>query len=127
MAGTLDQVSAALRDRYDVIREVGRGSMAVVYLAEDLKHRRKVAVKVLRPELAQGIGTERFLREIDLAARLNHPHIIPLFDSGKSDIWLFYVMPYIEGETLRSHLEVSKQLSIEESVHIATQVASALS
>ena len=91
----------ALADRYAVERELGRGGMATVFLAEDLKHRRPVAIKVLHPELAAAVGADRFLREIEIAARLQHPHILPLYDSGTAAGFLYYVMPYVEGESLR--------------------------
>jgi serine/threonine protein kinase/Tfp pilus assembly protein PilF len=116
----------ALADRYKVERPLGHGGMATVYLAEDLKHRRKVAVKVLRPELAAALGADRFLREIEVAAKLNHPHILALYDSGAADGFLFYVMPHITGESLRQRLERERQLSIDEALRITTQVASAL-
>src|SRR3989440_12483454 len=96
---------AALVDRYVIERELGRGGMATVYLARDLKHGRVVAIKVLRPELAAALGPERFLREIELAARLTHPHILALHDSGQAGGFLYYVMPYIEGESLRDRLQ----------------------
>src|SRR5213593_2320307 len=105
MADQLASLQAALADRYTIERELGRGGMATVYLAEDLKHHRQVAIKVLKPELAAALGPERFLREIELAARLTHPHIVPLHDSGEAAGFLFYVMPYIEGESLRERLE----------------------
>ena len=101
--------------------------MATVYLAEDLKHKRKVAVKVLRPELAATLGSERFVREIGNAARLTHPHILPLHDSGEADGFLFYVMPYIEGESLRERLDREGKLSVDEGIRLTDQVASALS
>ena len=116
----------ALADRYRIERELGAGGMATVYLAQDLKHDRKVAIKVLRPELAAVIGAERFLAEIKTTANLQHPHILPLFDSGAADGFLFYVMPFIEGETLRDRLNREKQLPIADAVRIATEVASAL-
>ncbi|NIM48257.1 MAG: protein kinase, partial [Gemmatimonadales bacterium] len=100
--------------------------MATVYLAEDLKHDRPVALKVMRPELSAVLGGERFLREIRIIARLSHPHILSLYDSGRSEGLLYYVMPYIEGESLRGKLKREKQLSIDESVMITSQVASAL-
>ena len=100
--------------------------MATVYLAEDLKHKRKVAVKVLRPELAAVLGAERFVQEIETTANLQHPHILPLFDSGEADGFLYYVMPYIEGETLRDKLNRETQLGIDEAVKITTDVADAL-
>src|SRR6476619_7677405 len=90
-----------INDRYRIEREIGRGGMAVVYLADDLRHGRKVAIKFIQPELAQAVGAARFLREIEIAARLTHPHIVPLFDSGETDGRLFYVMPFLEGESLR--------------------------
>ncbi len=94
----LDRLNAALADRYTIQREIGAGGMATVYLAHDLKHDRKVAVKVLRPELAAVIGAERFVREIKTTANLQHPHILPLFDSGEADSFLYYVMQFIDGE-----------------------------
>ncbi|UCG88365.1 MAG: protein kinase, partial [Gemmatimonadota bacterium] len=100
----LARLKAALRDRYAIERELGSGGMAIVYLAEDVKHHRKVAVKVLRPELAAALGSERFLREIEVTAGLTHPHILPLFDSGEADGFLYYVMPHIAGESLRQRL-----------------------
>ncbi len=96
-----DRLTAALADRYTIEGELGQGGMATVYLAQDLKHDRKVAVKVLRPELAAVIGAERFLQEIKVTANLQHPHILPLHDSGEADSFLYYVMPYVEGESLR--------------------------
>src|SRR5213595_1275156 len=100
MVDTFQQLRAALADRYAIEHELGRGGMATVYLAQDLKHRRLVAIKVLKPELAAALGPERFLREIETAARLNHPHILPLHDSGEATGLLDYLMPYREGETL---------------------------
>ena len=123
----LDRVTAALADQYAVVRELGHGGMATVYLAEDLKHRRHVAVKVLRPELAGALGPDRFLREIEIAARLDHPHILPLYDSGEVGGVLFYVMPYVEGESLRDRLNREKQLPTDEALQIAREVADALS
>jgi len=122
----LDQLTTALADRYRIERELGQGGMATVYLAHDVKHDRKVAVKVLRPELAAVIGAERFLSEIKTTANLQHPHILPLFDSGAADSFLFYVMPFVEGESLRDRLNREKQLPITDAVRIATEVASAL-
>ncbi|MDH4132491.1 MAG: protein kinase, partial [Gemmatimonadota bacterium] len=98
MTDPLPRLSAALADKYRLERELGQGGMATVYLAQDIKHNRRVAVKVLRPELAAVIGAERFLSEITTTANLQHPHILPLFDSGEADGFLFYVMPYVEGE-----------------------------
>jgi predicted ATPase len=122
-----DRLRTALAGRYHIDRELGRGGMATVYLAQDLKHDRPVAVKVLRPELAAGLGVDRFLREIKLAARLTHPHILPLHDSGEADELLFYVMPYLDGESLRDRLTREKQLPVEMAVQIAREVADALS
>src|SRR5260370_10341004 len=99
-----EALSAALGDRYRIERVLGRGGMATVYVAEDLRHSRQVAIKVLRPEVAAAIGAERFLREIAIAARLTHPHVLPLIDSGQADGSLYYVMPYVRGETLRERL-----------------------
>jgi len=121
-----DRLTAALSDRYRIERELGQGGMATVYLAEDLKHRRKVAIKVLRPELAAVLGVERFLQEIELTANLQHPHILTLYDSGQVEQQLFYVMPYIEGESLADRLARERQLSVEESVRITCEVADAL-
>jgi serine/threonine-protein kinase len=125
-ANQFDRLKAALADRYRIERELGHGGMATVYLAEDLKHHRKVAVKVLRPELAAVLGAERFVHEITTTAQLQHPHILPLFDSGTADGFLYYVMPYIHGETLRDKLNRETQLGIEEAVKITTEVADAL-
>jgi len=116
----------ALADRYTLEREVGRGGMATVFLAEDLKHRRKVAIKVLHAEIAAAIGPDRFKREIEIAARLQHPHILPLYDSGAAGSYLFYVMPFVEGESLRDRLNREKQLSQEDVVRITSEVANAL-
>jgi serine/threonine-protein kinase len=116
----------ALHDRYVLERELGRGGMATVYLARDVKHDREVALKVLRPELAAVLGAERFLQEIHISARLDHPHILTLIDSGESDGFVWYVLPFVRGESLRDKLTREQQLSIEEAVRIATQVASAL-
>ncbi len=121
-----DRLRAALADRYAILGELGAGGMATVYLAEDLKHHRKVAVKVLRPELAAILGGERFLKEIEVTANLQHPHILPLYDSGKADTFLFFVTPFIEGESLRDKLDRERQLSIEETVDIGRAIASAL-
>ncbi len=126
MPDSLDRLTAALADRYTIERELGAGGMATVYLAEDLKHKRKVAVKVLRPELAAVLGAERFVQEITTTANLQHPHILPLFDSGEADGFLYYVMPFIDGETLRDKLDRETQLSIDEAVRITCDVADAL-
>ena len=117
---------AAISDRYRIQREIGRGGMAVVYLAEDLRHKRSVAIKLVHPELAQAVGKERFLREIEIAAQLAHPHIVPLFDSGEIDGRLFYVMPFLDGESLRQRLDRERQLPIADAIEIARKVASAL-
>jgi len=122
----LDRLKTALADRYAIQEELGAGGMATVYLAEDLKHHRKVAVKVLRPELAAVVGAERFLHEIQIAAKLNHPHILTLIDSGEADGFLYYVMPYVQGESLRDKLQREKQLSVEEALTITQDVASAM-
>ncbi len=126
MTEVVGRLKAALADRYTIQRELGSGGMATVYLAEDLRHRRKVAVKVLRPELAAVIGAERFLAEIRTTANLQHPHILPLHDSGEAGSFLYYVMPFVEGESLRDRLRREKQLPIPDAVRIATEVASAL-
>jgi serine/threonine-protein kinase len=126
MAEITERLTVALADRYVIERELGAGGMATVYLAHDVKHERKVALKVLRPELAAVIGAERFLQEIKVTANLQHPHILPLHDSGEADSFLYYVMPYIEGETLRDLLDREKQLGMDEAVEIARDVASAL-
>jgi serine/threonine-protein kinase len=123
----LELLRAALSERYRIEREIGRGGMATVYLAEDLKHRRDVAIKVLNPELAAGLGHARFLREIEIAAGLSHPHILPLYDSGESAGFLYYVMPFVEGESLRSRIQREKQLSIPDTVAIGRAIAGALS
>jgi serine/threonine-protein kinase len=121
-----ERLKAALADRYELLRELGEGGMATVYLAEDLKHRRKVAVKVLKPELAAVVGGDRFLAEIETTANLQHPNILPLFDSGEADGFLFFVMPFVEGETLRDRLDREKQLPVGDAVRIATDMAEAL-
>jgi serine/threonine-protein kinase len=126
MPELLGRLQSALADRYRLDREIGAGGMATVYLAEDVRHDRRVALKVLRPELAAVIGAERFLAEIKLTANLQHPHILPLFDSGEADGYLFYVMPFIEGETLRDRLNREKQLPVADAVRITTEVAAAL-
>jgi len=125
-ADAIPRLNAALEGRYLIESDLGEGGMATVYLADDLKHERKVALKVLKPELAAVVGAERFLAEIKTTANLQHPHILPLFDSGEADGFLFYVMPYIEGETLRERIEREKQLSVDEAVALARKVADAL-
>ncbi len=127
MADTSARLTQALADRYAIERELGRGGMATVYLAEDLKHHRKVAIKVLAPDLAANVGAERFLREIGITATLNHPHILPLYESGEADGFLYYVMPFVEGESLRGRLDREKQLPVGEAMHIAREIADALS
>src|SRR5213082_1865508 len=122
-----DRLTAALAGRYVIERELGSGGMATVYLAHDVKHHREVALKVLRPELAAALGPDRFLREVEIAARLNHPHILALYDSGEADGFLFYVMPHIKGESLRVKLERERQLPLVEALAITRHVASALS
>jgi serine/threonine-protein kinase len=119
-------IAAALADRYRIERELGQGGMATVYLAQDLKHDRKVAVKVLKPELAAVLGAERFLAEIKVTANLQHPNLLPLFDSGAADGFLYYVMPYVEGETLRSRLDRESQLPVDETIRLVTLMAGAL-
>jgi serine/threonine protein kinase len=129
-----DRLRSTLADRYDVEREVGRGGMATVYLAHDRKHDRQVALKVLHPDLAASLGPDRFLREIQIAARLQHPHILPLYDSGRtgrqagesSGDFLYYVMPFVEGESLRDRLNHEGQLPVEDAVKIGRDIAAAL-
>ena len=120
------RLAAALGDRYRIERELGQGGMATVYLAEDLKHRRRVAIKVLHPELSAVIGGDRFLAEIRVTANLQHPHILGLIDSGEADGLLYYVMPFVAGESLRNRITRDKQLPVEEAVRLAREVASAL-
>ena len=127
MSDILDRLRSALASSYAIERELGQGGMATVYLAEDLKHHRKVAVKVLKPELAAAVGHERFLREITTTANLRHPHILPLYDSGEADDFLYYVMPYVEGESLQTRLAREKQLPLDDALQIAREVADALS
>ncbi len=127
MTDQLDTLKSALADRYTIERQIGAGGMATVYLAEDLKHKRKVALKVLRPELAESVGAERFVREIEIAAGLSHPHILPLYDSGQASGILFYVMPYVEGESLRQKLDREGTLPVEEVIRLTDEIASALS
>ncbi len=126
MTGVLERLTAALSDRYRLDRELGAGGMATVYLAHDLKHERDVAIKVLHPDLGAALGGERFLTEIRTTARLQHPHILPLLDSGDADGLLYYVMPLVTGETLRARLERERQLPIADALRIAREVASAL-
>ena len=126
MGVQLDRLKAALADRYAIDEEIGSGGMATVYLAEDLKHHRKVAVKVLRPDLAATLGPDRFLREIEVAAQLHHPHILPLYDSGDADGFLYYVMPYEEGQSLREKLAREGELPVPEAVRVLKDVVDAL-
>ena len=122
----LEQLSAALGDRYRVERKLGEGGMATVFLTEDLKHHRHVAVKLLKPELSAILGGDRFLREIEIAATLQHPHILPLYDSGQAGGLLYYVMPFVEGESLRQRLDREQQLPVGDALQIAREVGSAL-
>ncbi len=126
MTEITERLASALADRYTIQEELGAGGMATVYLAEDLKHERKVAVKVLRPDLAAALGSERFLREIKIAAQLHHPHILPLHDSGEADGFLYYVMPYEEGQSLRERLAKEGELPIAEAVRLLRDVVDAL-
>jgi len=126
MTNVLERLTDALAGRYSVESEIGRGGMATVYLAEDVRHRRKVAIKVLHPELASAIGVGRFLKEIEIVAGLTHPHILTLIDSGEADGLLYFVMPFVEGESLRSRLGREKQLPVDDAVRIAREVAEAL-
>ena len=126
MSEITERLKAALSDRYAIEREIGSGGMATVYLAEDLKLHRKVAVKVLRPELGAALGPERFLREIEIAAQLHHPHILPLHDSGEADGFLYYVMPFEEGQSLREKLAKEGELPIAEAVRLLRDVVDAL-
>lgn len=126
MSNRLEDLKAALEGRYEIEKELGHGGMATVYLARDVKHNREVAVKVLRPDLAEALGAERFLREIEIAANLHHPHILPLYESGNSEGFLYYTMPFVEGESLRDRLDREKQLPVEDAQQIAGEVADAL-
>src|SRR2546421_10594259 len=120
-----ERLRAALADRYALERELGRGGMAVVFPACDVRHDRPVDIKVLRQEIAAALGAERFLREIQIAAKLHHPHILPLYDSGAAGELLYYVMPYVEGESLRQRLERERQLPVDEALAITRQGAGA--
>ncbi|MBA3658729.1 MAG: protein kinase [Gemmatimonadales bacterium] len=126
MPDAIERLRTALVRRYAIEREIGRGGMAYVYLARDLQHQRPVAVKLLRPELAASLGNDRFLREIRIAAALTHPHIVPLYDSGEVDDLLYFIMPYIEGESLRERLRKTRPLPVDQAVHLARDVAAAL-
>src|SRR5881396_101424 len=120
------QLNAALAGRYRVEREIGQGGMATVYLAHDLRHQRRVALKVLNPELGAVLGVERFLAEIRVTANLQHPNLLPLFDSGEAEGLLYYVMPFVEGESLRARLDREKQLPLDEAIRISVAIANAL-
>src|SRR3954467_6977802 len=126
MTDVQSHLTIALADRYRVQRELGEGGMATVYLAQDLKHDRRVAIKVLKPELAVVIGADRFLREIRTIAHLQHPHILGLIDSGEVGGTAYYVMPFVEGESLRDRLRREKQLPVADAARIATEIAAAL-
>src|SRR5437868_2494909 len=126
MSDNISRLATALKNRYEIERELGSGGMATVYLAKDIRHDRDVAIKVLHPDLGAALGSERFLSEIKTTAKLQHPHILPLLDSGDADGLLYYVMPYVTGETLRDRLEREGQLSINEAIRIAKETASAL-
>src|SRR5262245_19669766 len=117
------RLEASLRATYQLERELGSGGMAVVYLARDARHKRRVALKVLRPEISAVVGPERFLREVETLANLTHPHILPLHDSGEVDGLLYFVMPYVEGESLRERLLREKQLPLDDALRIAREVA----
>src|SRR5512141_1310532 len=121
-----ERLTSALHGRYRIERELGQGGMATVFLAEDLRHGRRVALKVLDPEVASAIGPERFLREIETVAKLSHPHILTLHDSGQADGLLFYVMPYVTGEALRQRIERDQQLPLEDALRITREIADAL-
>ena len=126
MSDVLPRLTTALESRYRVVREVGVGGMATVYLAHDLRHERDVAIKVLHPDLAAALGADRFLAEIKTTAKLQHPHILALLDSGEAGGLLYYLLPYVAGESLRARLERETQLAVDDSVRIAREVASAL-
>ncbi len=126
MAEITERLRVAIADRYVIERELGQGGMATVYLAHDLKHKRKVALKVLRPELAAALGHDRFLREIEITASLTHPHILPVLESGEADGVFFYVMPFVEGESLRERVDRDRQLAVDDALSIAEEVGEAL-
>src|SRR3954464_4194953 len=123
---TTEQLNTALDGKYVIERRIGAGGMAVVYLARDLRHNRHVALKVLNPELGAVLGSERFMAEIQVTANLHHPNLLPLFDSGEAGGLLFYVMPFVEGETLRARLTRERQLGVDEAVRLATAICGAL-
>jgi serine/threonine protein kinase len=122
----VERLNAALSGRYQVERELGRGGMATVYLAEEVKHGRRVALKVLKPDLAAVVGANRFLAEIKTTANLQHPHVLPLYDSGEADGFLYFAMPYVDGESLRARMDRERQLPLKDSLRIAGDVAEAL-
>ncbi|MBT8336401.1 MAG: serine/threonine protein kinase, partial [Gemmatimonadetes bacterium] len=126
MSDPFTALTSALADRYTIERELGRGGAAAVFLAEDLRHHRKVALKILRPKVAEAVGRDRFLKEIEVAAGLIHPHIVPLFDSGDASGVLYFVMPFVEGESLRARLDREGALPVDEAVRIARELADAL-
>src|SRR5262249_43903245 len=126
MSHVIDRLSAALAGRYELERPLGEGGMATVYLARDVKHARRVAIKVLRPELTVLLGGVRFMHELRVTATLQHPNILPLYDSGSVDEFLYYVMPFVDGESLRAKLDRDRQLAVEDAVGIARAVAAAL-
>ncbi len=126
MLTQLDRLKAALGSTYQIEREIGMGGMATVYLASDIKHGRQVALKVLRSELTAAMGTDRFPREIQIIAQLQHPHIVPLYDSGEREGLLYYVMPFIDGESLRARLARTGPLSITEAVRLLHEITDAL-
>ncbi len=123
MTDVAERLANAISDRYTVLSEVGQSGMATVYLAEDVRHHRKVAIKVLHPELSAVLGGDRFLKEIEFTANLQHPHILPLFDSGSAEGLLYYVMPFIDGETLRARMNRERQLPIPDAVRIAVDMS----
>jgi serine/threonine protein kinase len=122
----VERLNAALSGRYQVERELGRGGMATVYLAEEVKHGRRVALKVLKPDLAAVVGANRFLAEIKTTANLQHPHVLPLYDSGEADGFLYFTMPYVDGESLRARMDRERQLPLKDSLRIAGDVAEVL-
>src|SRR4026209_1323154 len=127
MADQIERLTLALGGNYRIEREVGMGGMATVYLAQDLKHDRKVALKILRPELTAAMGTDRFPREIHIIAQMQHPHILPLYDSGATGGFLYYVMPFVDGESLRAKLTRVGPLPINEAVRMLQEITDALS
>src|SRR5207249_4859753 len=126
MGEPFDQLRAAMADRYTLERELGAGGMATVYLAHDVRHNRKVAIKIMQPELAALIGAERFLHEIETTANLQHPNILPLFDSGRVEGTVFYVMPYVQGASLRNRLNRETQLPVADALRIAAEIVAGL-